>query len=186
VSLGTKEYNLTATEAAWLAGYIDGDGCVSLTTRSGHAARSPEIAIDSCDRELIDRVQVLVGGYACTKKVYNERHRIAWHWRLHGSLQVVSVLRIILPFMCCADKIARAKLLVDEWAACTPRNGFYTAEMLASKDALEERFLAIGYRRGIRQRTTAPPPPSQNLRMKAQKMARGPRGPYKTSALRHI
>ena len=164
------------TDAAWLAGYIDGDGCICLSKRWSKSARSPELAADSCDIELLERVKALAGGYINKKsnrKVAS--HREGWHWRLHGSLQVVAVLKQLLPYLTCADKAARAKMLVEEWASCTPRNGCYTIAMLAAKDDFEKRFLSIGFRRGIRSRTTEPPLPSHNLVVLAQKLSRGPR-----------
>lgn len=166
---------LKDTDAAWLAGYIDGDGCICLMKKSKRKARSPELVIDSCDIELLDRVKSLIGGRISAKKSYNPRGRAGFHWRLNGSVQVVEVLRQLLPYMGCKDKIDRARILVDGWAACTPRNGCYTLDHLEAKDRLEREFLAIGYRRGFRTRLPEALPPSANLVALAQKLARGPR-----------
>ena len=165
-------------DAAWLAGYIDGDGCISLIRQSGrNGARKPIVAISSCDRELLEKARSIIGAGSLSVKgrSRNPAHRDCYHYQLHGSRQVLGLMRSILPFMGCADKIARAKMIVEEWEGCTPRNGCYTSEMLALKDSFERRFLAIGHRRGIRLRTSVPPAPSENLRVMAQKMARGPR-----------
>ena len=142
-------------EAAWLAGYMDGDGCVCLGSKSGRSWRSPIIVIDSCDMELLDAARALVGGRLVVKRRYSDRHRQAWSLRLTGADDVISVLTALRPFMRCAAKCERADMLINEWRACTPKNGFYSEADRTAKARFEERFLAIGSDRGSSLRRAA-------------------------------
>lgn len=137
-------------DAAWLAGYIDGDGCICLGKKGGAKYRQVRIVIDSADIEILDHVISIAGGSLVKKTKAKDHHRQCWSWRLCGMNNIVAVLSAIRPFMRCADKKARADMIVEEWAACTPRNGFYTPEMAAQKAAFESKFLAIGNDRGSR------------------------------------
>ena len=147
--------------AAWLAGYIDGDGCICLGSKPGYAHRSPLLIIDSADRELLDHVASLVGGTLTIKKKYQAHHRQCWSWRLLGSNNVIFVLNELLPYLRCAFKAERARMLINEWRACTPRNGAYSAELAARKSEFQQRFLAIGTGRG--KRAGLPPRPANPL-----------------------
>lgn len=146
-------------DAAWLAGYIDGDGCISLcASRNRHGnvgRRIPHVAVDSCDIELLERVKSLVGAGHIVQKASRTKsphHRPAWHWKIRNGPKVLALLREIAPYLRCVDKKRRAELLIDRWESCTSRNGWYTPEQSAMKTKFEEDFLAIGHRRGIRER----------------------------------
>jgi hypothetical protein len=146
---------MTKEQAAWLAGYIDGDGCICLTYggKKGSRYRTARIVIDSCDPELLDHVAEITGmGNLITKKKTIDHHRQARSWRLSGMSNVLSILEEIHPYMRCAVKKARATMLLSEWKNCTPRNGVYSAEAKNRKQNFEAAFLAIGEGRGKRAR----------------------------------
>jgi len=134
-------------DAAWAAGYIDGDGCICLYSND-RRHKKLTISVDSTDTELIDEMLRLAGGTVVRKKRSKEHHRQAYTWRLYGSDKIISFLTQVEPFMRCTAKKERAQLIVREWRDLTPRNGFYTDELRALKDDFEERFLSIGSRRG--------------------------------------
>ena len=142
------------TEAAWLAGYIDGDGCISLSHK-GRKWRTPIIAIDSADKELLDRVVELLGGTVILKPKTKDRHRQVYTWRLYGTEKVICTLTELLPYLQCNFKKTRANMLVDEWRRCTPRNGRYTPDGSVLKADFESRFLKLGEGRGARTRLVA-------------------------------
>ncbi len=143
---------MTPEEAAWLAGYIDGDGCVSLSNRSGRVWRSPLLVIDSCDTELLDEVIRLAGGALIKKPSREAHHRQAWTWRLTGADNIIALLTKIEPYMRCRSKRDRAKMLINRWRECTPSNGFYSDDQRQRKADFEAQFLACGGGRGSRTR----------------------------------
>lgn len=135
-------------DAAWLAGYIDGDGCISLSANGGRKWRSPILVIDSTDVEILDEVQRLCGGRRQKKTKALSHHRQAWSWRLTGADAIIALLTKIRPFMRCAAKAERADLLINKWRICTPPNGYYTEEQAIEKTAFESKFLSTGSGRG--------------------------------------
>jgi hypothetical protein len=135
------------TEAAWLAGMIDADGCVTLNKQTG-PWRKPLMVVDSTDPEILLECQRLAGGSIVKKKQYQEHHRPAQSWRLYGASQIMDVLREILPYMKCPSKVLRATMLVEHWTALTPKNGYYTEELLKQKRQLQADFMAVGHGRG--------------------------------------
>lgn len=138
------------TELAWTAGMIDADGCITLNKAGQGRRRKPMIAIDNTDHEIIDELSRLYGGSVVKKKKYRDHHRQAWCWRLYGSAQIRTLLVDVYPYMRNAMKRERARILIEEWPALTPRNGIYTVGMLAAKKELEERFMDLGIGRGKR------------------------------------
>lgn len=134
-------------DAAWAAGYIDGDGCICLYSNE-RRYRKLTVSVDSTDIELIDEMIRLAGGTVVKKKRAKKHHRQAYTWRLYGSDKIISFLTQVEPFMRCMAKKERALLIIREWRELTPRNGFYTDELRALKDDFEERFLSIGSQRG--------------------------------------
>lgn len=138
---------MTEQEAAWLAGYIDGDGCITFT---GRLKPKPIIVIDSCDEELLTEVKRIVGlGCLVKKKKYKEHHRQAWTYRLTGTTPVIDVLNNILPYMRCAAKKGRASVIVSEWKNTVSSSGIRTTT--ATKNRKQEvisKVLSIGNGRG--------------------------------------
>lgn len=132
---------------AWAAGIIDADGCVTMTP-SGGRFRKPYLVVDSTDLEILEELIAHFGGSIVRKKTRIEGHRQQWSWRMYGATNILGFLQGVVPYMRCATKVARARLLLNEYPALTPRNGWYTAEQRAAKFDMEERFMAIGHGRG--------------------------------------
>lgn len=53
---------MTEFEIGYLAGIIDGEGCISLHSRGSRPRPLPDIAIVSTNKELIEYIATLVGG----------------------------------------------------------------------------------------------------------------------------
>lgn len=142
--------NVAPTDAAWLAGYLDADGCITMF-RSGKVFRKPMIVFDSTDPELLDRASSILGntGHRVKKTVARkEHHRQTYTLRFGGTDKVLAILELLLPHMTCAAKVQRGRMLLDEYRALTHRNGFYTPEEAATKLDFEARFLNAGGGRG--------------------------------------
>lgn len=69
---------------------------------------------------------------------------------MYGADNIIALCKQIYPYMRCAVKRERARMLIDEWRKTTFRNGYYTAERRAAKAEFETRFLALGEGRGKR------------------------------------
>jgi hypothetical protein len=139
------------TDYAWTAGLLDGDGCVTMR-RSGKHFRHPQVRVDSCDLEILHHLRDLHGGNLVAKRDVRPGHRPAYSWNLYGARNVLRLLAEVVPYMHCPAKVARARLLLEEYSAVTSRNGFYTAEQRVAKLEMEERFMVIGFGRGASSR----------------------------------
>lgn len=142
------------TETAWLAGYIDGDGSISISRKTGRRFGSLIIAIDSTDLEILEYVQDLVGGNIVRKKKYADHHRQAYTWRLLGANNIIDLCTQVAPYLKCNAKKARAELIRDHWREATPANGQYDEQRLAKKVRFEEEFMRLGEGRGSRIKDT--------------------------------
>lgn len=131
---------LTQTEAAYLAGVLDGEGSITMQ-RSGRIG-TPLIAVDSTDAELLAWIHERCGGWIIFKKRYADHHRQAWIWRVKAQ-RALRVLEQVMPYLVIERKRQRAQALLDGYDACTPANGRYTPKMREAKLALVERVLSI-------------------------------------------
>jgi len=139
-------------DLAWAAGIIDADGCVTLHGSSGTAKgfRRPGIAVDNTDGEILAELVRLFGGSLVKKKRTKEHHRQCWSWRLYGADKIISFLSSLRPYMRNNFKRERARMIVEEYKAVTPRNGSYTDRLRAQKEAFVDRFMNLGAGRGHR------------------------------------
>jgi len=109
---------MTPTEAAWMAGLIDGEGTITVLKfqrKSGncpHALYAPLLTVTNTDKRLIDRCIKLCGGYCvtvfCGRR--NPNWKDAYHWRLK-SAKLSGVLREVLPFL--VSKATQAALAIE-------------------------------------------------------------------------
>lgn len=146
------DYQTFDTERAWTAGIIDGDGCITMTPMGGGRRRKPVVVVDSTDMEILEELLRLWGGGLVAKRKAREHHRQAWSWRLYGADNIIAMLQWVVPYMRCATKRQRAELLLDRYKAVTPRNGYYTPELLAEREAFDRQFMQIGEGRGSNNR----------------------------------
>ena len=139
-------------DAAWIAGFIDGDGWICIG-KAGKRFRRPIVVADSADLEILEHLLDIVGGTIVKKTKAKDHHRQAYTWRLAGVEKIISLLKRVEPYMKCVFKKKRSLLLIDKWHDVTPRNGFYTDEMLENKIKFEREFMDLGMGRGRRSYT---------------------------------
>lgn len=131
-------------EAAYIAGIIDGEGSISLTKFHAIEHRRPCISIASTDKELLVYIQSLSGGTINNKKNYNpDKHKDSYTLNIKKKDAVLSLLRIISPFLQVDKKRKRAQWILKKYEEVTPRNGKYNSELLNRKIAFEEKFFSI-------------------------------------------
>ena len=127
------------TDAAYLAGLIDGDSTISVKCEGEAKGNkySPYVSIANTNREVLEWCKDLIGVGAIstkktTKKNHEESYAVTWVYdrALYVAEQCLPYLKI---------KKTRAELVL-QWKDCTPRNGYYTEEM---KDKKEKLILKI-------------------------------------------
>ena len=85
---------------AYIAGAIDGDGCVMLskmnTTRRGVQYR-PVLQLHNSSRSLPAFTTKILGGTLASDKPRKEGNRVIWKWMLQGRVGCLSALEKLIP-----------------------------------------------------------------------------------------
>lgn len=105
---------------------------------------SPCISIASTTLELLEWVKDTVGkGRIISKKNYNiEKHKDCYSYVLRRN-DAISLLNDIYPYLIINTKKKRAELIISKYKSVTPRNGYYTDEMLIAKEEFYKEFMGI-------------------------------------------
>jgi len=131
-----------AEKLAYAAGLFDGEGSVSLVRQNNNRTHSPQVAVASVDHEVVRWFQECFGGSIVTKQPRKSNHSVSYDWRLTDR-RALAFLKLIRPYLVIERKIRRVDLLLNDYIACTPRNGRYTKEMTEQKQALIETFFSL-------------------------------------------
>lgn len=131
---------------AYLAGFIDADGSVSLASKGGKDKfRTPCVEIYNTDINILNKIQKGFGGKIRMKKSVKPNHADSYTLVLNAK-ESLTVIYECLPYMLHTKKKQRATLINEHYAKNTPRNGKYTVEQLANKKWLEENVMSIQMR----------------------------------------
>jgi hypothetical protein len=104
----------TATDWAWLAGFIDGEGCLSVHRRGGRNGdvMGLRFMVAQSDRRPLERVQQIIGGGSIIPLGPNPlSKRQRWMWYLSRRADIDAVLARIWPYLCqpTQEKFAAAR-----------------------------------------------------------------------------
>lgn len=90
------------TDAAWLAGVLEGEGSFLVywaKSRSGGRSPYPRVQINMTDRDVVARVALLMGGNSVqVHRVGDERLKRAWSTKVTGK-RALEVMRTVRPWM---------------------------------------------------------------------------------------
>ncbi len=133
---------LTPTDAAYIAGLIDGEGTITLTRKRRNENRQLAITISSTEQKLLGFVHSAVGNGKITGKRTTRAHHTPSYTYAVYKRQALSLLKQIYRYLktCKAD---RAALILRDYLGHTPRNGKYTALQRKERQRFEELVLAI-------------------------------------------
>lgn len=117
-------------DLAYLAGFIDADGTISINKDRG--GYSPRVSISNTHYGVLIKFKEMFGGTLSTKKVYKEHHTQSYTlvWRYDKALEIAALCS---PYFVVKKK--RAECL-SRWKSVVKRNGRYTDEELESRDSL--------------------------------------------------
>ena len=134
--------SLRAIDAAYIAGLIDGEGTVTLTRKHKNENRQLCVSISSTEIELFQFVLSATGvGKITNKRASKSHHTHSYAYAVYNR-QALSLLEQTLPYLK-SYKHDRATLILKDYLTVTPRNGKYTAEILARKKVFEQTVLSI-------------------------------------------
>lgn len=132
------------TEKAYIAGIIDGEGSIMLQRFHTNEFPAPCVSIASTSLELLKWIkQTTEKGTIISKKNYNpEVHKDCYSYVLRRN-DAIYLIKEIYPYLIIESKRKRAKLILENYKALTPRNGRYSLEMLEAKENFYNDFISI-------------------------------------------
>ena len=71
---------------SYLAGFIDGEGCIGFTQCRGNLV--PRLVITNTNLDIIEALKEQFGGYITIPKKYNSSWKQGYHWTLTGNKAV--------------------------------------------------------------------------------------------------
>ncbi len=133
---------LQPVDAAYVAGLIDGEGTISLARKHRDDNRQLVVTISSTERAILEHVSEVAGAGKITgKKTYQAHHAPSFTYCITNR-QALDLLSQTFPYLK-SYKAARARLVLEKYLDLTPRNGRYTAELWAEREAFVEQFLSV-------------------------------------------
>lgn len=139
-------YPLAPTDAAWLAGLIDGEGCIQIHRQRRAAgtcdAFQLDLSVGMMTREAVERAHAITGLGSC-----HQQNRGVWDWSVRGR-QTSELLRALYPFLVTKRRqAALGIMLLDDIAA---RRGHrvrpLSDDAIAYREALKRSVSACNQR----------------------------------------
>jgi hypothetical protein len=133
---------LSSTDAAYIAGLIDGEGTVTLTRKHRNENRQLCVSISSTERPMLEFVKRSTGfGKITNKRTSKSIHSPSYTYAVYNR-QALDLLRDLLPWLK-SYKRNRAELILQDYVRLTPRNGKYTKELRNHRQDFVRQVLKI-------------------------------------------
>ena len=89
MSLYKSVNRMTSSQAAYLAGLVDGEGSITLTRRHRNENRQLVVSISNTDFDLLKQVNIIVGpGRNTKKRTYKEHHKPSAHGEIKDGISM--------------------------------------------------------------------------------------------------
>ena len=82
------------TQAAWAAGFVDGEGCITFGTRGN---LYPRVCASQKFREPLDHIRDVLGGVVVALKPWANGAQY-YEWSANGSV-AIAALKVMLPYL---------------------------------------------------------------------------------------
>lgn len=108
---------VTETQAAWAAGFFDGEGCVSLhlhTKRSGQQYPAVAIILTQKDRRPLDFFHALFGAKETISVVHRTIHKRPYFRVVYSGRRAAEVLRVLRPYLTLKGEVADVALALQQ------------------------------------------------------------------------
>jgi len=138
----TRTRTLSPEQAAYIAGLVDGEGTITLTSEHRGERRRIVVSIANTEVELLSFVLDATGvGKITKKRTAKSEHTPSFAYRV-TSRQALALLAQIQPHMR-SYKAKRAELALANYTRLTPRNGRYSEALAQERCAFEAEFLLV-------------------------------------------
>ena len=137
-----KVQSLSPTDTAYIAGFIDGEGTITLSRKHRGENRQLVISISNTEREILDYIKQVVGaGKITNKKIYHDNHTPSMTYAITNR-QALDLLEQIFPYLR-SYKSERSALVLEHYVRLTPRNGKYTRQQREERKNFIEEFFNL-------------------------------------------
>ncbi len=133
---------LSAVDAAYLAGLVDGEGTITLSRKHKNENRQLALSISNTERQLLEFTLRAVGAGKITRKRTAASHHTASFTYSIYNRQALALIRQLTPYLR-SYKVKRAELILQNYLALTPRNGKYSGTLKQRRREFEQAVLAI-------------------------------------------
>ena len=111
----SETLTLSRDDWAYLAGFVDADGSISVNRWCERGATRPRylmrLTISNCDKPIMDWLVVELGGGVCLANREGPKvHRTSWRWAVSGKY-AGKILEQLLPYLRVKQK--RAELAIQ-------------------------------------------------------------------------
>ena len=133
---------LSSTDAAHIAGLIDGEGTVTLTRKHRNENRQLCVSISSTEKPMLEFVKHSTGvGKITNKQTSKSTHSPSYTYAVYNR-QALNLLQDVLPWLK-SYKRERAELILQDYVRLTPRNGKYTKKLQNDRQDFVYQVLMI-------------------------------------------
>jgi len=133
---------LTDTDAAYIAGLIDGEGTVTLTRKHKNENRQLAISISNTERSLLEFCLHTIGaGKITNKRTVSNLHTPSYTYAIYNR-QALALLEKIQKYLR-GYKAKRAQVILQLYLELTPRNGKYSVALLEKRNEFEAAVMRI-------------------------------------------
>ena len=133
---------LSAVDAAYLAGLVDGEGTITLSRKHKNENRQLALSISNTERQLLEFTLRTVGAGKITRKCTAASHHTASFTCSIYNRQALALLRQLTPYLR-SYKVKRAELILENYLTLMPGNGKYSSELKRQRTEFEQAVLAI-------------------------------------------
>jgi hypothetical protein len=140
-----KALLLSAVDAAYLAGLIDGEGTIALSRIHRGQNRQLVLTVSSTEICLLEWIRQALGVGKITRKRTAAQHHSPGYTYHVANRQALDVLKQVEPHLR-SYKSLRARLVLDRYLQLTPRNGKYTPMLQSARQVFEREFAETSIR----------------------------------------
>jgi hypothetical protein len=97
-------------EAAWLAGFIDGEGCLQVV-RARRVTYDASVMVGHTDLAVLERCSALAGGSICLVRTRSAAWKPSYRWNVRGK-GVTPLLEAVLPYLVVKQEQAKILLIL--------------------------------------------------------------------------
>lgn len=112
----TVNPDITIEQIAWVAGFIEGEGCFSVkwhTLKDGTRRGRPQVVVQSCDHDVIARLHSWLGAGTLNGPYSRGVNKPVYRWVAMRLDDVQQIVKMTLPYLGERRTAAALKMLTD-------------------------------------------------------------------------